>query len=360
MKKTKRIFALLLCTLMLLGVMGNTALAAKKVSLNKTSLTLYVGKSATLKLNGSAIKSAKSNNSKVAAVNNKGKVTAKKKGTATITVTGKNKKNYKCKVTVKEKAKEPKTCPYLLAWVHNDTELSDIIQVDFKCTKEAVHSYYAVHSWFDEMGYAGFQIMEDGSHILIMSIWDNGDLKPTIEYAPYSRDADKFDGEGTGNHVLSDYDWTANKWYTMRIQAVTSGDKTIYEQWIRPEDGSWEKICAISYPQAGRGFTNNAPFLEDFYPFSNERRSMELRNMSSRNAETGEWSTKLSYYIENYADNTLQKENVNYDCKAEAKNDSTLYMEIGGRGYEKVTEMPKYVYLKKGEIVEPYLFELES
>ena len=345
---------------MLFSAMGSPALAAKKVSLNKTSLTLYVGKTATLKLNGSAIKSAKSSNSKVAAVNNKGKVTAKKKGTATITVTGKNKKNYKCKVTVKEK-KQPTISPYLMAWTCDYTEQADIIQVDFKCTQEAVHTYYAVHNWYDVngelVGYGGFQILEDGSHVLIMSIWDKGELKPTIEYAPYSLNTDNFDGEGTGKHIISNYDWTAKKWYTMRMQAIYSEDKTIFEQWVRPEDGSWEKICSISLPKTGFGFNYSGAFLEDFYPFSNKCRSMEMKNFSVHIAETGEWKKNLTYYIDNCADNTLKIENVNYDCKAEAKNDSTLYMEIGGRGYEKVTEMPKDVYLKKGEVIDPYLLE---
>ena len=42
-----------------------------------------------------------SSNKKVATVNKNGKVTAKKKGTATITVKTANGKKYSCKVTVK-------------------------------------------------------------------------------------------------------------------------------------------------------------------------------------------------------------------------------------------------------------------
>lgn len=100
--RKKGISLILLFTLIFV-TMGNTALAAEKVRLNKTSVTLSVGESITLKLNGSSIKSAKSSNKKVASVNSKGKVTAKKKGKATITITGKNKKKYKCKVTVKQR-----------------------------------------------------------------------------------------------------------------------------------------------------------------------------------------------------------------------------------------------------------------
>ena len=75
--------------------------AASKVKINKTKATGYVGKTTTLKVSGTkkAVK-WKTSNKKVATVSSKGKVTAKKAGSATITakVSG---KSYKCKVTVK-------------------------------------------------------------------------------------------------------------------------------------------------------------------------------------------------------------------------------------------------------------------
>lgn len=73
-----------------------------KVGINTKSKTIYVGSSYTLKLTGTSIKKATSSNKKVATVSANGKVTAKKEGTATITLTGKNKKTYKCKITVKK------------------------------------------------------------------------------------------------------------------------------------------------------------------------------------------------------------------------------------------------------------------
>lgn len=74
--------------------------AASKVKLNK-STTIYVGKTETLKISGTS-KTVKwtTSNKNVATVSSKGKVTAKKTGTTTITakVSG---KSYKCKVTIK-------------------------------------------------------------------------------------------------------------------------------------------------------------------------------------------------------------------------------------------------------------------
>ena len=75
--------------------------AATKVKISKTKLTLYVKKTATLKITGTKKKVTwSSSNKKVAKVSKKGKVTAVKKGTATITAKVGGKK-YKCKVTVK-------------------------------------------------------------------------------------------------------------------------------------------------------------------------------------------------------------------------------------------------------------------
>ena len=76
----------------------------KNPYINTTSKTLYVSDTYTLKLTGTTIKTVKSSNPEIATINTKGKVTAKKAGNTTITLTGKDKKSYKCNITVKEKA----------------------------------------------------------------------------------------------------------------------------------------------------------------------------------------------------------------------------------------------------------------
>lgn len=75
--------------------------AATKVKLNKTKATIEVGKSLTVKINGTKSKVTwTSTNKKVATVSNKGKVVAKKTGTAKIKakVDG---KTYTCTIKVK-------------------------------------------------------------------------------------------------------------------------------------------------------------------------------------------------------------------------------------------------------------------
>ena len=107
MSKKKRIlkecFMILVMLVLIVPINAN---ASSKVKLNKTNLTLEVGKTATLKLTGSTVKKWSSSDKKVVSVSTKGKVKAKKEGTATINAKATNGKTYKCKVTVKEKEVE--------------------------------------------------------------------------------------------------------------------------------------------------------------------------------------------------------------------------------------------------------------
>lgn len=75
----------------------------KKPYLNKTKAILEKGKTFTVKLTGATAKKFTSSKKSIATVNSKGKITAVKAGTATITVTDSNKKTYKCVITVTNK-----------------------------------------------------------------------------------------------------------------------------------------------------------------------------------------------------------------------------------------------------------------
>ena len=71
--------------------------------LNATKKTLTEGETYKFKLTGTTAKKWTSSKASVATVSSKGTVKAKKAGKATIICTGKDKKKYKCVVTVKEK-----------------------------------------------------------------------------------------------------------------------------------------------------------------------------------------------------------------------------------------------------------------
>jgi len=92
---------------------GNSAVA-KGIRLSKKSITLYVGKTRTIKLKGTRKKPKwRSSKKSVATVTSKGKIKAKKKGKAVI-IAKLGKKSYKCKVTVKVRpstSKKPASTP---------------------------------------------------------------------------------------------------------------------------------------------------------------------------------------------------------------------------------------------------------
>lgn len=105
MNTKKKYFAwMLACMLFLTTVLTPVSIQAATAKMNHKSLTMYVGDTKTLKVT-TTLKGKitwKSSDKKVAAVSGKGKVTAKKAGTATITAKIKTKK-VTCKITVKKK-----------------------------------------------------------------------------------------------------------------------------------------------------------------------------------------------------------------------------------------------------------------
>ncbi|HWT27233.1 MAG TPA: Ig-like domain-containing protein [Mobilitalea sp.] len=109
MKHLKRIYKFI-AMVMILSIVSpfvlsntkDTVAYAATIKLTKTSLTLDVGKTYTLKVSGTKSKVTwSSSNKAVATVSTTGKVTAKKEGTATVTALV-SKKKYTCKVTVKK------------------------------------------------------------------------------------------------------------------------------------------------------------------------------------------------------------------------------------------------------------------
>lgn len=92
------------------AIPSNAIQAAKKVKLNRTKLVLQVGKTYKLKLKNYKKKVKWSSSKKtVATVSKKGKVKAKKAGTAKVTAKA-GKKKYICKVQVQKKRRIDRTC----------------------------------------------------------------------------------------------------------------------------------------------------------------------------------------------------------------------------------------------------------
>ena len=112
MKIIKRNMAVMLVTVFMMSIFfvstGDAIKKTSRLTINKKSITLIVGKKATLKVKGGAKGKVKwkSSNKKIVTVSSKGVVTARKLGTAKITATKAGKK-VTCKVKVNKKSDMP-------------------------------------------------------------------------------------------------------------------------------------------------------------------------------------------------------------------------------------------------------------
>ena len=152
--KKERIIALMLTLMMCLSLMPTNIVEAKaKAKLNKTSITLAVGTSKTIKLKNAPklskkkIKKVKwsSSNKKVATVKYSGKyrqnakITAKSSGTATIKVRF-NGKKYTCKVVVKDITSNTNK-PVVTEEPTNTPSTTENPSTTEKNTTEHIHQY---------------------------------------------------------------------------------------------------------------------------------------------------------------------------------------------------------------------------
>jgi len=125
MKKVLKVVVLFIITICMIGMM-QTKSNASKIEINKEKKTLYVGATYYLKITGTN-KNVKwsSSNKKIASVNSKGKVTAKKKGTTEIKANVGNKK-LKCTIKVKNLPGESKSTKGVIYLTFDDGPSSTI------------------------------------------------------------------------------------------------------------------------------------------------------------------------------------------------------------------------------------------
>ena len=100
-KYVKKLMAMLMVMLLVVTMAAPATVSAAPVRLNKSSVTVLVGKTYQLKVKGTKKKAKwSSSNKKVATVNSKGVITGRKAGTVKVTAKI-GKKKYTCKVKIK-------------------------------------------------------------------------------------------------------------------------------------------------------------------------------------------------------------------------------------------------------------------
>ena len=193
MKRLKSLLISLVLALTCVSMVTSTDFVqAASIKLNKTSVTMYTGKTSTLKVSGTSKKVTWStSNKKVATVSSKGVIYAKSVGQATITAKVSN-KNLKCKVTVKRPTTskkvalkayynflksykfttDPSTRAFNLAYINNDSIPELIVfDGDYHFSGGKVYTYInGKVKYVDSFGeWGGFQYKEKRG--IICSSW---------------------------------------------------------------------------------------------------------------------------------------------------------------------------------------------
>ena len=243
-------------------------------------------------------------------------------------------------------APRPDMAPYLTAAYALPSQSGvpyDIARVDWRCDADALDTYWCTMNWYNESGesgwysgtvdgsgYAGFQNV-GGKHKVILSIWGTDRGTPTVEYMLPGAYQGTFTGEGTGKQVLTDYNWQVGVWYTMQIEARTENGRTVYYQFITPENGETVCIAAVSFPRANLGLPWLCAFQED-WKYNNFARSCYLRNAWTRTLGQTDWVPRNQYYVSNSAGKAEGTANVRYNCDFAAVG-NTLWMQSGGSDF---------------------------
>lgn len=235
--------------------------------------------------------------------------------------------------------------PYVAGWLQapSDVTYSEYV-IDFKADHLPLGTYCCLGNWNMDMsalkqqyaeveifginGYAGFQNIDTGEKIAIMSFWDiyakdeNGSdvtIRAQRVYPETTDRSESFDNEGVGVHCSVNYDWEENHWYRMHLKCVTNPQtgNSMVEQWVCDlETGVYTLLVAYDLGYADSSFMGNmAVFLENYLTqYSGDVRSMEIRNAKYLDNATGEWEdfTGIEVYINGTVEVTEYHGTYNY------------------------------------------------
>ena len=170
---------------------------------------------------------------------------------------------------------------------------------------------YYRNAWGESGGvgaYAGFQVLGDGRHVAIMSIWHTfvedsaGNVSRISATVTYPQNAgNPFDGEGTGTQCIIPFDWQTGHMYRAVIQQSYSASNTVkLGFWVCDlQSGAWTKLIEYDTHYPELYMSGACSFLECFAPaYAGNVRTMEMSNFRVRSAETFQWVGATSATME--------------------------------------------------------------
>ena len=160
-------------------------------------------------------------------------------------------------------------------------------------------------------GYCGFQRLQDGSRVFIMTVWTtfckdkNGNVTtytPTVIYPENEGSANKDMSEGSFVHCIVPYDWRAGKDYRVLLQQSNSASgSVVLTSWACDlKKNAWTKLVSIDTGISDIYPASFGAFLECFTPqTAGEVRSMEIFNLRVHPADSDKWvaADKVTFLV---------------------------------------------------------------
>ena len=206
--------------------------------------------------------------------------------------------------------------------------------VDFRADCTPNGTYLSVGNWTVDLsdvkrqyrnayqpsisGYCGFQVLENGARVAIMSLWDvyytdgSGNLRtlvPTLTYNAEKYAGGRHDEEGGGINCLVYYDWKAGNPYRALIQMGTSATtgNTVMAFWVLDlVTMRWTQLIEYDLGFSTSRMTWATTFLENYLTeYAGAIRTMELSNFRAYST-AGQWvgAKSATFGVNGYADST--------------------------------------------------------
>lgn len=153
-------------------------------------------------------------------------------------------------------------------------------------------------------GYFGFQVLEDGEKVVIMSLWDAfckdkaGNvtlIKPTVLYpkdAQITEHSPETNGEGSFVQCIRPFEWETGRVYRFLLEQQTSeqGTELFILSLIDPESKNQTELFRFDSGMTGVWMDWIGGFVENFVPAAaGSPRSLEFWNMRELTRSSGTW-----------------------------------------------------------------------
>ena len=213
--------------------------------------------------------------------------------------------------------------PYIAFWVnYPGVEKAIEYCVDVHTDHDPITTYYCPINWTTDVssleeqyesvyndftdaigGYCGFQRLEDGSKVFIMTLWDifckdsDGNVKIIAPEVIYPEDGGKaaLEGDAEGSYVqcIVPFDWRPGRDYRILLQqsdSDTTGN-AVFTTWICDlAENEWVEMVSFDSGVPDIYLGKSGGFLENFdEAYAGDVRTMELSNMKAKAIDSSDW-----------------------------------------------------------------------